>query len=1125
MKELPKHESKPFNFSDLRQKEIYEQLRELVGPGPAAFFRDACWLMANPQNLCSTSHLVAHLLREIESAMRNVLRPVVEKLSDARNEERSHKNQIKQILSMLGFEEDSPEARAWLELGRQLHKMAHRSGLDAPRPLEEVTKFWESVQTLLAILLRAIRGHFLTWIQVLDELLKKKSPTDDDLKRLTQEVPNNLVTRHYFFTRLQSPEWIEPLWKRSFFKEPPQPEYDEEEGTVRFPPWPEARYLARMAAHKPRLVAKIISEMEDTDNAVVQADLVDAMLAMPPEVSAELVDKAERWAERPYWLLPEKLGQLIAHWAKGGRIEEALRLARALLDVLPDERRIGPGPKEVRESQARFEIWGYQEILKRHYPELVRAAGLPALELLCDLLDKAIRLQRREGEDSSEDLLFIWRPAIEDHPQNLDHTVEDAIVSALRDAAELVVRSGNGTVEEVVKVLEGRRWTVFRRIALHLLRIFGDEAKELVAARLTDRTVFEDVGVRHEYVLLLRQYFRRLKASDQNKVLSWIEAGPDLEGYKRNYEAGIGRAPSEEEIIYYKERWQRDWLARIGLENLPEEWQGRYQNLTEKHGNAEHPEFPAYMTEWIGPTSPKTADELKAMAVEEIVEFLRSWRPPETISHEPSPEGLGRVLSTVVAEDPEQFAAEATRFQGLDPTYVRSLLFGLREALKKRKTFDWEPVLDLCQWVLSQPREIAGRRIRDLEADPDWGWTRKAIADLLSAGLENCPGSIPIGFRWRVWDILKLLTEDPEPTPEYEKRYGGADMAAANLSINTTRGVAMHAAIQYALWVRRNLEKEPNAEEQLKKGFENMPEVREVLNAHLNTAKDPSLAVRAVYGWWFPWLVVLDEQWAREHAEHIFPLDEDQNAYFDAAWDTYITHCSPYEGAFRLLQKQYYHAVKRIGTREYHASWPAHPDGKLAEHLMVFYWRGTLSLEDPLLTDFWRKASGALREYAISFIGRVLTQTHEEIPQEIVERLKRLWEVRLEAAKRSPSRAEFAKELAAFGWWFASEKFDVSWALENLLESLYLVHKIEPTSIVLEHLGKTVQKYPLQSVRCLKMIAEGDQDGWEIHLGINHIRSILERALQDFASKAEAEMIINYLASRGFLELRELLKR
>ncbi|MBX6361670.1 MAG: hypothetical protein IRZ03_16520 [Acidobacterium ailaaui] len=1118
----------PFRFSDPRQRRIYEELKEVVGPGPAAFFRDACWLMTNPGQLQSTAHLVAHLLREIESALRTLFRPVVERKGSPEHS-RSHKDEIRIILQSIGITEDAPEARAWFELAEKLHGLAHRRGLDAPRTLGEISDLREKSQVLLDVLLRAFRERFLTWLHVLDELLAKPQPTKDDVTRVAQEVPNNAVTRGYFFDRLENPEWFEPLREKGFFRHPSQPERNEEEGTIRFPPWPEARYLARMALHKPELVAVIIQEMDDTDNAAVLTDLVDALLAMPPDVSARLVEKAARWAESPYLLLPDKLGQLISHLAKGRKTEEAITIARVLLDILPD-----PGQQQVAEAdepcrhppepRARFDTRHYEEILNKHYPELVRAAGLPALKLLCDLLDKAIRLSRRRDDDQGpEDYSVIWLPAIEDHPQNLGHTIKDALVTAVRDAAELVVRSGRVTVGKVVSALERKRWKVFQRLALHVLRVFPDQAEPLAAARLTDRSLFEDVGLRHEYVLLLRDRFARLPREDQAKILGWIEAGPEVDEWTQWRESEMGRQPSEE-VARYREIWQRDWLTRIGPECLPAEWRERYRELVGKYGKPPHPEFPVY-TEggWVGPTSPKTADELKAMSVTEIVELLRTWEPPENVFREPSREGLGRVLSSVVAEDPGRFATEATAFQGLDPTYVRAVLSGLGDAVKQGRAFDWGPVLDLCDWVLSQPREIKGRQVREMEADSDWGWTRKAIADLLFAGFEDRGSGIPIDFRQRVWAILKPLTDDPDPTPEHDQRYGGSNMDPATLSINTTRGEAMRAVVRYALWVRRHLEREPRLEERPQKGFEEMPEVREVLEAHLDPAREPSLAIRSVYGQWFPWLVLLDPDWARANAARIFPQDQEGEAFFKAAWNTYIAFCRPDDNVLEVLRPFYRVAVDRIGAPRGDTRWLADPDEKLAEHLMVFYWCGKLSLDDSLLVDFWEKASDDLRAHAIAFVGRALKQTEGDIPAAVMNRLKQLWERRLAVATQAADYSEFEKEASAFGWWFASRKLDIRWALDQLLSSLELGRRTEPAYMVLETLSATAHTHPLKSVRCLRRIAEGDPHGWELYAGRDHVRRILQLGMQDPDAREEAEQIIHYLGSRGFLDFRDLL--
>ena len=59
-----------------RQREIVRRLR-LVGGAPASYFRDACRLMAKAPDLESQTHLVGHLLRELNGGLVAVLRPMV----------------------------------------------------------------------------------------------------------------------------------------------------------------------------------------------------------------------------------------------------------------------------------------------------------------------------------------------------------------------------------------------------------------------------------------------------------------------------------------------------------------------------------------------------------------------------------------------------------------------------------------------------------------------------------------------------------------------------------------------------------------------------------------------------------------------------------------------------------------------------------------------------------------------------------------------------------------------------------------------------------------------------------------------------------------------------------------
>jgi hypothetical protein len=60
-------------------------------------------------------------------------------------------------------------------------------------------------------------------------------------------------------------------------------------------------------------------------------------------------------------------------------------------------------------------------------------------------------------------------------------------------------------------------------------------------------------------------------------------------------------------------------------------------------------------------------------------------------------------------------------------------------------------------------------------------------------------------------------------------------------------------------------------------------------------------------------------------------------------------------------------------------------------------------------------------------------------------------------------------------------------------------------------------------VKSLRLIAEGDRQGWELDIGREHIWQILQWSLANPDAKEEAEKLIHYLGSRGFLEFKDLL--
>src|SRR5208282_5270321 len=169
--------------------------------------------------------------------------------------------------------------------------------------------------------------------------------------------------------------------------------------------------------------------------------------------------------------------------------------------------------------------------------------------LLCDLLDRAILLSNRRGaERRPYDDSQIWRPAVEEHEQNSVPGLNSFLVTAVRKAVERIARKSPDSVPDAVRRLDqlGESWVIFRRIALHLLRLFPDSAPDLVRERLLNRKLFDDTAIRHEYFLLQQGCFGRLVVNDQSIVLNWIEVGPPEELTKL-LENFFGRNVSDEE--------------------------------------------------------------------------------------------------------------------------------------------------------------------------------------------------------------------------------------------------------------------------------------------------------------------------------------------------------------------------------------------------------------------------------------------------------------------------------------------------------------------------------------------------------------------------------------------------
>ena len=947
-------------------------------------------------------------------------------------------------------------------------------------------------------------------------------PSEARVELVLAEIRKGSANYDYFFDSLSSPEWIKPLAAKNVFHDPPEPERSED--WIRIPGWSASRYLARMAQATPSDVLEVALAVK-TDNERIHSDLTEAAAAMPGPLAA-------RWAEHEViWLrdrgllhvlLDDKLATLIVRLTTSGEVDAAFSLADELLRIYrPPEDSEETHRWMNRKASARVSTWQYHRILDTVRPALVSADAQRALALLAERLDQSLdwAADAEQSRTDYEDFSSIWRARISDEDR-ADNEVEQALVSAVRDAASQALDDRLLSPAEVVETLSPYRWTVIRRIRLHALVQVRDLDAELMAEQLLDRQEFGAATPSHEYRVLLELGFSRLSGEAQQQILGWIDEGPDLDEFRAVRESVDGRAPGDEEVAEHALRWKIRRLALLGS-HLPDEWKARHEQWLKEIGPHVFSADSGVRT-WVGPTSPFSVEELSAMSDIRLLEEVVAWAPPGGWDS-PTPEGLGHALGELAQREPLRMSRLAKNLRGQIPPYVQWTLSGLSQALRAGQRVEWSPLLALIDWVAVQPRELPGGRDDEYgEFDPGWVWTRKEIASLLSAGFESSGAPIPINERARVWNLIAVLVEDGDPTPEHEERYGGANMDPSTLSLNTTRGQAMHAAIRYGLWVRRSMEVEEGEAALREEGLKRMPELREALMTHLQPSHDPSLAVRSVYGQWFPWLLLLDPAWARKHAAAIFEFDDVDR--WAAAWGAYIIFNRPYDDVFSAIEEQYRQAVQAVGSPHPTFRWlgsSGTPQQRLAEHLMVFYWRGRDNLHGGgPLGSFYRQSDDQLRGHAMEFLGRTLRET-VSIDAEALARLQALWEGRF-AARRAG--AESAKELGAFGWWFSAEILDADWRLAQAQAVLDLNLRLEPNFAVFETLALLASRRPGPTARVLRAMLERERDDWSIDAHRNDIGTALAGILasQDREARELAANTAHWLGSQGYRNFRPL---
>ena len=976
---------------------------------------------------------------------------------------------------------------------------------------------------------------------VLDRYIHSSDPGSDPealeviLEMLKSQSQKDL--RDYFFRSGPSAAWASILWDHGFFESPPPPEKTEA-GSLMLPRWDVQEYLITVASEVPDIVIRHIESLQGPGWYLSRG--VRALCFVPAEQARGAISKVKEWLKDPAvaGTIASETYDLITKLSEEGESSVALGLFRELTAPVP------PSDAEARVviitggATCKFRgDWNEDQVLKGSVELLQGLDVREVMAILEDHLCTALCMEASAMGQPDFEFTSWWRTAVEETGQDLDLAYRDRLLTTLRDTLETWVRRDASAVEPLVQRYLGEEHQVLRRVGLHILHRFPTTYSAHVANELRRVESLEDVGIHHEYFMLLQRGYPVLDGEDQETLVAAICRGPSPEPTQAlaKWAQRERGADPEEYAEYYSKRWIRDrlWMVRNHLSGRPA------QLLREMVDELEEPKHPAF-TRWttggfqVTDVSPITEQEISDMTPDELVAFLKGWRTdpaqqfgPEMLSYR----GLANVVASVVIADPLRYGDDLATIALHRPEFASSLLRAFRED-ERDKDIPWGLMINLCERLLA---DDVVRQDMSFSVDGNWIDVRRSIIRLIELGLRNPERAIPAEHLPDVRGILLALLNDPDPAEEPSPENWTELKDPATSALNYVRPSALRVLVDYAA-LRARLETESaQVSEPEGPGPKRLePDIGDVLARKLDRSEDPSWAVHSVYGHHLALLYWLDQEWVESHIDQILPEGEDDQStwLFVAAWDSFIGSNRFYPPMLEVLRPKYRRAIHNL-----HRGYVTHshlmPDRGLAIHLVWEYLRSDYDLNSPtgqqsLIATFFKLAPPEARGGPAWWLWRI----GEENPSEFEKhwsKVRFLWEWRVHEASAANHSTDFDEEMRWFAHLLlvvpARETMTSLWPLlEGLLSHITRSkYRNIGWDSVEKYLSVEVERDPVRAIQFYHLMH--DQLTEPRRYYPEEARKILKTAAACSHSRQEALSLIDSIFRSGDRQFLDILER
>jgi hypothetical protein len=688
---------------------------------------------------------------------------------------------------------------------------------------------------------------------------------------LLQRIDEKEELRPLFFRKVKGLKWFDSLAVRGYFKpeENPRPVPAKEEGYINIPFWFVVDYLVKTAPElddeKNRKYAeKFIQILVNVTTYAKNHDISNyrtwwqfsKILSQIPHnyVSTEDLDIIDYWLDDKYesGLVARVIGENWLPRLLQRDNDHALQLSARIIELLYKvifvERKYGEKGKQ--EASLRFDYYHVQKINERTAKLAGEKLGLIAIRIFHAFLINILDQLKNDSWSS------LWQPAIEDHEQNRHrHDAVNFLIQAYRDSIDGYIRVNPDKSAEYVKSMLVSEYQTIQRLAIYIIgknyNLFTD-----VIDRLLDEKYFNS-NYRHEMWHFLNKCYPRFLSPQKEKVLELISS-INRHDDKGEYHAG---ATAYNKAI---------WLSAI-KEHGDREAKLYVESTTIAKTEPDHPDFSSYMsTRWGGRKSPKTIEELQALSIDELVQYIENYKDAGGFD-EPGLEGLVKIFKELVKIESHNFYLNLSAFINLDLAYIYEIIEAYMDLWAEKAKIPWDEIwkklLEFCSGVIAQDRFWEPENAKQREPFvANRFWIVSSIGRLIEAGTKSDEHAFNEEYLTDAEEILAYLLNREEGN-EYKK-----DSDAVFISINSPRGRCLEALINLTLRSCRIADKKNN-----KDHTEVWSHFQRYYDSELDRAdsENPEYEFATLVTNYLPNFLYMSRQWVLVNLNRIF----DQNNY------------------------------------------------------------------------------------------------------------------------------------------------------------------------------------------------------------------------------------------------------